>query len=173
MTPHDKSLGEVLTNKWNANVLSDFISTKVVGLIICQYSVYFCLLVVSHMASSAHTMCSIFHTHRMSNTNAVDCPHVDGLVQEKCNFSAWAMELRLSCTNPSNCVDGSLSKKHQDKTGRLQFRLQSRRVKYLEGWIKSSVIVSGDTHRIVCHESIVQLIKIQFQGINPWGRVNC
>ena len=27
--------------------------------------------------------------------------HVDGLVQEKRNFSALAMELRLSCTNPS------------------------------------------------------------------------
>ena len=27
--------------------------------------------------------------------------HIDGLVQERCNFSAVAMELRLSCTNPS------------------------------------------------------------------------
>ena len=27
--------------------------------------------------------------------------HIDGLVQERCNFSALAMELRLSCTNPS------------------------------------------------------------------------
>ena len=29
--------------------------------------------------------------------------HVDGLVQERCNSSALAMELRLSCTNPSMC----------------------------------------------------------------------
>ena len=27
--------------------------------------------------------------------------HIDGLVYERCNFSASAMELRLSCTNPS------------------------------------------------------------------------
>ena len=26
--------------------------------------------------------------------------HIDGLVQERCNSSALAMELRLSCTNP-------------------------------------------------------------------------
>ena len=27
--------------------------------------------------------------------------HIDGLVQERRNSSAFAMELRLSCTNPS------------------------------------------------------------------------
>ena len=31
------------------------------------------------------------------------CDHFDGLVQEIRNFSALAMELRLSCTSPSNC----------------------------------------------------------------------
>ena len=30
--------------------------------------------------------------------------HIDGLVQERCNSSALAMELRLSCTNPSICI---------------------------------------------------------------------
>ena len=29
-----------------------------------------------------------------------DEDHFDGLVQERRNFSALAMELRLSCTNP-------------------------------------------------------------------------
>ena len=29
--------------------------------------------------------------------------YIDGLVQERCNSSALAMELRLSCTNPSIC----------------------------------------------------------------------
>ena len=29
--------------------------------------------------------------------------HIDGLVQERRNSSAIAMELRLSCTNPSLC----------------------------------------------------------------------
>ena len=27
--------------------------------------------------------------------------HIDGLVQERCNLSALAIELRLSCINPS------------------------------------------------------------------------
>ena len=30
--------------------------------------------------------------------------HIDALVQEKRNSSALAMELRLSCTNPSICA---------------------------------------------------------------------
>ena len=34
--------------------------------------------------------------------NCDDCyaTHIDGVVQERCNSSALAMELRLSCTNP-------------------------------------------------------------------------
>ena len=32
-------------------------------------------------------------------------PHIDGLVQERCNSIALAMELRLSCTYPSICCD--------------------------------------------------------------------
>ena len=32
--------------------------------------------------------------------------HIDGLVQERCNSSVLAMELRLSCTNPSKCFFG-------------------------------------------------------------------
>ena len=45
-------------------------------------------------------------THRRSNTNAVDCPHVDGLVQERRNSSAWVMELVfLALTYPSNCME--------------------------------------------------------------------
>ena len=31
--------------------------------------------------------------------------HIDGLVQERCNSSALAMELRLSCINPQICND--------------------------------------------------------------------
>ena len=33
--------------------------------------------------------------------NFLKQPHIDGLVQEKSNSSALAMELRHSCTNPS------------------------------------------------------------------------
>ena len=31
--------------------------------------------------------------------------HIDGLVQERRNSSAWAMESRLSCTNPSIYIE--------------------------------------------------------------------
>ena len=34
--------------------------------------------------------------------------YIDGLVQGRCNSSALAMELRLSCTNPSTCSGNSL-----------------------------------------------------------------
>ena len=34
-----------------------------------------------------------------------DIYHIEGLVQERHNSSALAMELRLSCTNPSICKD--------------------------------------------------------------------
>ena len=34
-------------------------------------------------------------------TMQVPVPHIDGLVQERHNSSALAMELRLSCINPS------------------------------------------------------------------------
>ena len=34
-------------------------------------------------------------------TWCVWCAHIDGLVQERCNSNALAMELHLSCTNPS------------------------------------------------------------------------
>ena len=34
--------------------------------------------------------------------------HIDGLVQERRNSSALAMELRLSCSNPSICQQSSL-----------------------------------------------------------------
>ena len=35
-------------------------------------------------------------------------PYIDGFVQERRNSSALAMELRLSCTNPSICNPGCL-----------------------------------------------------------------
>ena len=41
--------------------------------------------------------------------------HIDGLVQERCNSIANAMELRLSCTNPS--IYASLSRKKFNSFG--------------------------------------------------------
>ena len=53
----------------------------------------------------------------------VDATHIDGLVQERRNSSALAMELRLSCTNPSICYSsiswdtGLVSNKLLSETG--------------------------------------------------------
>ena len=35
------------------------------------------------------------------------CGYINGLVQERRNSIAWAIELRLSCTNPSTCTSTS------------------------------------------------------------------
>ena len=42
-------------------------------------------------------------------------PYVNGLVQERRNSIANALELRLSCTNPSMC--GGLTLKHRETHG--------------------------------------------------------
>ena len=47
------------------------------------------------------------HTH-IGNTHLNAHQHIDGLVQERRNSSALAMELRLSCTNPSLLSSSSL-----------------------------------------------------------------
>ena len=39
--------------------------------------------------------------------------HVDGLVQERCNSIANALELHLSCTNPSLCLHAGTTLKPQ------------------------------------------------------------
>ena len=39
----------------------------------------------------------------LSTVHWLQTEHFDGLMQERCNSSALAMELRLSCTNPSIC----------------------------------------------------------------------
>ena len=39
--------------------------------------------------------------HKMTTSSAASKEHVDGLVQERCNSIAKALELHLSCTNPS------------------------------------------------------------------------
>ena len=44
-----------------------------------------------------------FHSRRASNAD-----HTDGLVQERRNYVANTLELRLSCTNPSICRNISM-----------------------------------------------------------------
>ena len=41
-----------------------------------------------------------FSMHIRATVKFEQCLHIDGLVQERCNSSALAMELHLSCTNP-------------------------------------------------------------------------
>ena len=40
------------------------------------------------------------------NRALIQYKEVDGLMQERRNFSALTMELRLSCINPSICITG-------------------------------------------------------------------
>ena len=50
------------------------------------------------------TIAVIFITYcALPHVGGITQLHIDGLVQERHNFSALAMELRLSCTNPSIC----------------------------------------------------------------------
>ena len=54
-----------------------------------------------------------------------------GLVQEWCNSSALAMELRLSCTNPSKCIKGYMIKPFCDHPQANQDNIVSKT--WLEG----------------------------------------
>ena len=64
--------------------------------------------------------------------------HIDGLVQEKRNSSALAMELRLSCTNPSTfqCI-------FRLKTVDMQYEVYLRKLYFLNDshisgtWVRS------------------------------------
>ena len=47
---------------------------------------------------------SFMHSYSILPPNDVHNVYVDGLVQERRNSSALAMELRLSCPNPSMCL---------------------------------------------------------------------
>ena len=49
-----------------------------------------------------------FHLPDFQNFAFFEMDNIDGLVQERRNSSALAMELRLSCTNPSIYVTDEL-----------------------------------------------------------------
>ena len=51
---------------------------------------------------------------------------IDGLVQERCNSSALAMELRLSCTNPAilwDIIDGLVQERRNSSASVMELRL--------------------------------------------------
>ena len=69
------------------------------------------LLFTNHVKKFSFISCQAFSrynadvshslTHFESRIRSCSRPHIDGLLQEKCNSSALAMELRLSCINLS------------------------------------------------------------------------
>ena len=75
---------EILMIQWN---LSCYFQTFRVDL---TTEIHHDAMEFPHAMNSKST---VYHTHTVN--------HVDGLVQERRNSSALAMELRLSCTNPS------------------------------------------------------------------------
>ena len=60
-----------------------------------------------HFVRGIHCMVNSPHTGPMTMETF---HHVDGLVQERRNSSASAMELRLFCTNPSMCFQNHSTK---------------------------------------------------------------
>ena len=62
--------------------------------------------VISDIVTEFHMKKSLDMLHKMSElyrtAHEMWPPNIDGLVQEKRNSSALAMELRLSCTNPND-----------------------------------------------------------------------
>ena len=55
--------------------------------------------IISNMA--ADSLASLVAKPSAGTLKTIYRFHVDGLVKERCNSSALAMELRFSCTNPS------------------------------------------------------------------------
>ena len=112
MTPRDKSFSQIENvnksmkckhvKRFHIHKSGRFLKTF-------ASSVYFCLLELMLRRRLHHSICipvHLKHIADLSNTNAVDCPHVDGLVQERRNSSAWVMELVfLALTFPSNCME--------------------------------------------------------------------
>ena len=73
--------------------------------------------------------------HYLPTWNGVLCftwQYIDGLVQERCNSSALALELHLSCTNPSShsmtLTKGELTKHISYLTRRKSYRMYVCRI---------------------------------------------
>ena len=60
------------------------------------------------------------NTHNTRPVTSRQGEDIDGLVQERCNSSALAMELCLSCTNPSIWYQ---QKRHKTTTNALKLHL--------------------------------------------------
>ena len=69
--------------------------TSIEGLVLCVT-----VLLYSHGSHVVNWRLYVFYAF----WKHVIVDYSDGLVQERCNSSALAMELRLSCTNPSICL---------------------------------------------------------------------
>ena len=79
-------------------------------------------------------------------------------MRERWRYVFLALSLHYSIE-----VYGGLSSNHQDKTVtqmgafNSDCNLAGFKRKCLESWIKSGMIVSGGTHRIVCRESKISI----------------
>ena len=59
------------------------------------------LLVLIQIITSHSTVGCNYFIHALDTCFWHQSPHINGLVQERCNSNVLAMELQLSCTNPS------------------------------------------------------------------------
>ena len=86
-------------NKINFRMLSAYWQPFCWGL-----NVLICCLYIYTGTSRVFLAFLGIHRFLCHTTSRNHCSCIDGLVQERCNSSALAMELRLSCTNPSIIV---------------------------------------------------------------------
>ena len=89
-------------------------------------------------------------------------PSVDGLVQERCNSSALAMELHLSCINPS--VDGLVQERCNSSALAMELRLS---------WINPSIYHKFGHGQIYNYNHIflrdvITYWNLNFNGILDW-----
>ena len=63
----------------------------------CAHWLAFIMMVADGQLLNKHQALS---GHHADSAQTKLSHHINGLVQERCNSSALAMELRLSCTNP-------------------------------------------------------------------------
>ena len=118
LTPHCLYYWCLICFSWSDNTLADEISwhcrvvtseryhLKWPGQLDCMFKSLF-MLTLKENIKALHCWPFVRGTHwwilpqRASYTPSISIHHINGLVQERRNSIANAMELRLSCTNPS------------------------------------------------------------------------
>ena len=114
------------------------------------------LLEAIYTAMAIHFFSEDFQSSLYKHGNS----QIDGLVQERHNSSALAMELRLSCINPSKCIIRKFAHCHNlpAKDNVLSFNVMKRFEKI---WIHMDGLVQER------HNSSALTMKLRLSSTNP------